>query len=149
MLTLKDLQYNFLFLKFLTTLNIFPVDLNRRTGKMRLKHGLVSKLMFKLWRLIIVSHSVQVTLKTGHSMLFEEFNLIESPLMILSSAAYLLASNFGSFIIFQFRPDIVVRLFNEFHELHLITYFEVADVVTGPEGKKSKQRSADICTRQI
>ena len=144
MLTLTDLKYNFLFLKFVTVLNIFPVDFDRGTGKMRLKHGLGSKLMFKLWRLIIVSHSVQVTLKTIHSIVFERFNLIESPLMILASAAYLLASNFGSFIIFKFRPDIVVRLFNEFHELHLISYFDVAE----PEGKKSKDQLKYI-THQI
>ena len=134
MLSSLDLKYNFLFFKFLTILNIFPVAFDRGTGKMRLKHGLASKFMFKLWQLFMFSHAVQVTMKTGHSIVFEGFNLVEAPLMMIASSAFLLVTNAGSFIFFQFRPDIVVRLFNEFHELQVISYLDY-DV---PAGEKSK-----------
>ena len=120
MLTREDLKWNFILFKVMTVLNICPIHFDPSTGKIKLKTGIWSKIIFKLWQLFILSHALQVTGKTILFKFSTGFNLIFGPFMILASTAFLLGTLGFSVILFDLHPELVVKLFNDLHELHVI-----------------------------
>ena len=124
MLTREDLKYNFLFLKWVSNLQIYPIHFDDLTGKMRLRSSFSSKLSFKCSQLCIFAHAVHALVKTTNSVYTSGFDFTVTPIQIIASVAFLLGSFGVPSILLGSWPELFVKLCNEFHSVHVHSHMK-------------------------
>ena len=82
-----------------------------------------------------------IIFKTVQSIVTSGFDFTLTPLLILSSVAFFLVSNFIPLICFDFWPEVFVNLCNGLHSVHGLAHPEVIkdEEHKGDAGKKVKE----------
>ena len=124
MLTSEDLKYNFLFLKWISKLRIYPIHFDGLTLKTRLCASFQCKLRFKLSQICTMVHTFRIIFKTIQSIYTSGFEFTETTILIIASVAFFSASICLPFILFDRWPELFVKLLNEFHSLKLMSHVQ-------------------------